>query len=42
MSGARLAGTTALELERRGVRYGLATMCVGVGQGVALALERVE
>ncbi len=41
MSGARLAGTLALELRRRGGRYGLATMCVGVGQGVALAIERV-
>ena len=40
MSGARLAGTLALELRRRGGRYGLATMCVGVGQGVALAIER--
>ena len=41
MSGARIAGTVALELRRRGGRYGLATMCVGVGQGVALAIERV-
>jgi 3-oxoadipyl-CoA thiolase len=41
MSGARLAGAVALELKRRGGRYGLATMCVGVGQGAALALERV-
>ena len=41
MSGARLAGAAALELKRRGGRYALATMCVGVGQGVALALERV-
>ena len=41
MSGARIAGTAALELKRRGGRYGLATMCVGVGQGAALALERV-
>ena len=40
MSGARIAGTVALELRRRGGRYGLATMCVGVGQGVALAIER--
>jgi hypothetical protein len=29
------------ELSRRGGRYGLATMCVGVGQGVAMAFERV-
>jgi 3-oxoadipyl-CoA thiolase len=41
MSGARIAGAVVRELERRGGRYGLATMCVGVGQGVALALERV-
>jgi 3-oxoadipyl-CoA thiolase len=41
MSGARLAGAAALELERRGGRRALASMCVGVGQGVALALERV-
>jgi 3-oxoadipyl-CoA thiolase len=42
MSGARLAADVALELKARGGRYGLATMCVGVGQGVALALERVR
>jgi acetyl-CoA acetyltransferase family protein len=41
MSGARLAGTAALELQRTGGRYALATMCIGVGQGIALALERV-
>jgi 3-oxoadipyl-CoA thiolase len=41
MSGARIAADTALELSARGGRYGLATMCVGVGQGVAMALERV-
>jgi hypothetical protein len=41
MSGARLAMTAAYELRRRGGRYALATMCVGVGQGVALILERV-
>src|SRR5271169_4824280 len=41
MSGARIAGAAALELKRRGGRYGLASMCVGVGQGVALAIERV-
>jgi 3-oxoadipyl-CoA thiolase len=40
MSGARLAADVALELAARGGRYGLATMCVGVGQGVAMALER--
>jgi len=41
MSGARLALTAAHALERRGGRLGLATMCVGVGQGVSLALERI-
>ena len=40
-SGARLAGTTLYELERRKGRYGLVTMCIGVGQGIALAMERV-
>ena len=41
MSGARLAGTAMHGLEKRGGKLGLATMCVGVGQGVSLALERV-
>jgi 3-oxoadipyl-CoA thiolase len=41
MSGARLAGTAALELERTGGRYALATMCIGVGQGIAMVIERV-
>jgi 3-oxoadipyl-CoA thiolase len=41
MSGARLAMTVTEELQRNGGRYGLATMCIGVGQGIALALERV-
>ena len=41
MSGARIAGSVALQLARTGGRLGLATMCVGVGQGVALAVERV-
>ena len=40
-SGARLATTATYELARRGGRYALATMCIGVGQGIALALERV-
>ena len=40
MSGARIAGSAALELAITGRRLALATMCVGVGQGVALALER--
>ncbi len=41
ISGARLAGTAALELKNTGGRYGLATMCIGVGQGIACVLERV-
>ncbi len=41
MSGARIAGTAALELRERNARYALATMCIGVGQGIAVALERV-
>jgi 3-oxoadipyl-CoA thiolase len=40
MSGARLAGTALRELERRGGRYAIATMCIGVGQGLATLLER--
>ena len=40
MSGARIAGTAALELSLTGKRRALATMCVGVGQGIAIALER--
>ncbi|MCA0319615.1 MAG: 3-oxoadipyl-CoA thiolase [Proteobacteria bacterium] len=42
MSGARIAATAVHQLEKTGGRYGLATMCVGVGQGVALAVERVN
>ena len=42
MSGARLALTAALELVERKARRAVVAMCVGVGQGVALALERVE
>jgi acetyl-CoA acyltransferase len=38
-SGARIAGTAALELRRRGAKRALVTLCVGVGQGVALAIE---
>jgi acetyl-CoA acyltransferase len=41
MSGARLVMTAAYELRRTGGRYALCTMCVGVGQGVALIIERV-
>ncbi|MCY7339208.1 MAG: 3-oxoadipyl-CoA thiolase [Sphingomonas bacterium] len=40
MSGARLALTATEQLQRNGGRYALATMCIGVGQGIALALER--
>jgi acetyl-CoA C-acetyltransferase len=40
MSGARLAVTLLHELRRRGGRYGLATMCVGVGQGQAALFSR--
>jgi acetyl-CoA acetyltransferase len=42
MSGARLATTAALELERSGGRRALCAMCIGVGQGIALAIERVS
>ncbi len=41
MSGARITGTAALELALNGGRYSLSTMCIGVGQGIAVALERV-
>lgn len=41
MSGARMALTAAYQLRRTGGRYALCTMCVGVGQGAALILERV-
>ena len=41
MSGARLVLGATYELKRSGGRYALCTMCVGVGQGTALILERV-
>jgi len=41
MSGARLVLTATEELQRRGAKRALCTMCIGVGQGIALALERV-
>jgi len=41
MSGARLVTTAAYELQRRGGRYALCTMCIGVGQGIAMVIERV-
>ncbi|OMH38338.1 3-oxoadipyl-CoA thiolase [Motiliproteus sp. MSK22-1] len=41
MSGARLITTALYELEKRQARYALCTMCIGVGQGIALIIERV-
>ena len=41
MSGARLAATASLELGEKKTRWALATMCIGVGQGISLLLERV-
>ncbi|MBP0444044.1 3-oxoadipyl-CoA thiolase [Roseomonas sp. SSH11] len=41
MSGARLVQTAMHELHRRGGRYALCTMCIGVGQGIAMVIERV-
>ncbi|MGH1331979.1 MAG: 3-oxoadipyl-CoA thiolase [Paracoccaceae bacterium] len=41
MSGARIAGTAALEMQINGGNRALATMCIGVGQGIAIALEKV-
>jgi acetyl-CoA acetyltransferase len=41
-SGARMVTTLLHELSRRRGRYGLATMCIGVGQGIATVFERVE
>jgi acetyl-CoA acetyltransferase len=40
-SGARLVTTALNQLERIDGRYGLCTMCIGVGQGIALLIERV-
>ncbi|NVK42368.1 MAG: acetyl-CoA C-acyltransferase, partial [Oceanospirillaceae bacterium] len=42
MSGARLVTTALNELELRGGRYALCTMCIGVGQGIAMIIEKVE
>jgi 3-oxoadipyl-CoA thiolase len=42
MSGARLVTMLVHELRRRGARYGLATMCIGVGQGIATVLEHID
>ena len=41
MSGARITGTAALELQNKGGKLALATMCIGVGQGIAIALASV-
>jgi acetyl-CoA acyltransferase len=41
MSGARITGTAALELNNRRAKMALATMCIGVGQGIAVAIEAV-
>jgi acetyl-CoA acyltransferase len=41
MSGARLVQTAVQELQNRGARYALTTMCIGVGQGIAMVVERV-
>ena len=42
MTGTRLVGTVARETANRGGRYGLATMCIGVGQGIAMLIENVN
>jgi acetyl-CoA acetyltransferase len=42
MSGARLVTTALYELEQLQARYALCTMCIGVGQGIAIIIERVE
>jgi acetyl-CoA C-acetyltransferase len=42
MSGARLITMLSHELRRTGGRYGLATMCIGVGQGIATVIERID
>ena len=42
MTGARIVGAVVHELERRGARRGLATLCISGGQGMAVALERVD
>jgi acetyl-CoA acetyltransferase len=41
MTGSRLVGTLATEMQRRAVRYGVTTMCVGGGQGAAALFERM-
>lgn len=41
-SGARILTTLVHEMKKRKVRYGLATMCVGVGQGISAIIENIE
>jgi len=41
MSGTRILGSAALELQEQKKKYALATMCIGVGQGFAVVIERV-
>jgi 3-oxo-5,6-didehydrosuberyl-CoA/3-oxoadipyl-CoA thiolase len=41
-SGARILTTLVHEMKKRNVQYGLATMCVGVGQGIAAIIENIE
>jgi acetyl-CoA C-acetyltransferase/3-oxo-5,6-didehydrosuberyl-CoA/3-oxoadipyl-CoA thiolase len=41
-SGARIVTTLVHEMQRRDVRYGLATMCIGVGQGISIIIEKKE
>jgi acetyl-CoA acetyltransferase len=41
-SGARIMTTLIHEMRKRGSRYGLATMCIGVGQGIATIVERIN
>ncbi len=42
MSGARIVATLLYSMRERGVRFGVATLCVGVGQGVATLFENLE
>lgn len=40
MSGARILNAAAIELQERNLKYALVTMCIGVGQGYAMVIER--
>jgi acetyl-CoA acetyltransferase len=40
-TGARLLTTLVHEMKKRGSRYGLVTMCIGVGQGIAMVVEKI-